>query len=265
LHGLMRVRAFTQDDAHIFMLPEQMIDEITGVIELIDKVYTKFGFSYHVEVSTKPEKAMGSDEDWEKATQVLKQALDDKGMEYKINEGDGAFYGPKIDFHLKDSLDRTWQCGTIQLDFQFPELFDLTYIGEDGEKHRPVMIHRVVFGSMERFIGILTEHYAGAFPVWLAPIQARIIPITERHHDYANELAREMKKVGIRVDVDARSEKMGYKIREGQMQKIPYMLVVGDKEVESRAVSVRKRGEGDIGSRGSADFINELVREIRER
>jgi len=218
-----------------------------------------------VEVSTKPEKAMGSDEDWEKATQVLKQALDDKGMEYKINEGDGAFYGPKIDFHLKDSLDRTWQCGTIQLDFQFPELFDLTYIGEDGEKHRPVMIHRVVFGSMERFIGILTEHYAGAFPVWLAPIQARIIPITERHHDYANELAREMKKVGIRVDVDARSEKMGYKIREGQMQKIPYMLVVGDKEVESRAVSVRKRGEGDIGSRGSADFINELVREIRER
>lgn len=265
LHGLMRVRAFTQDDAHIFMLPEQMIDEITGVIDLIDKVYTKFGFPYHVEVSTKPEKAIGSDEDWEKATQVLIQALDNKGMEYKINEGDGAFYGPKIDFHLKDSLDRTWQCGTIQLDFQMPELFDLTYVGEDGEKHRPVMIHRVVFGSMERFIGILIEHYAGAFPVWLAPIQARIIPITERHHGYANELAEEMKKAGIRVDVDARSEKMGYKIREGQMQKIPYLLVVGDKEVESRSVSVRKHREGDIGSRSSAEFIDELVREIEER
>jgi len=265
LHGLMRVRAFTQDDAHIFMLPEQMIDEITGVIDLIDKVYTKFGFSYHVEVSTKPEKAIGSDEDWERATQVLIQALDNRGMEYKINEGDGAFYGPKIDFHLKDSLDRTWQCGTVQLDFQLPELFDLTYIGEDGEKHRPVMIHRVVFGSMERFIGILTEHYAGAFPVWLAPIQARIIPITERHHSYAHELAAEMKEAGIRVDVDARSEKMGYKIREGQLQKIPYMLVVGDKEVESRTVSVRKRGEGDLGSRPSTDFINELVREIKAR
>ncbi len=265
LHGLMRVRAFTQDDAHIFMLPEQMIDEITGIIDLIDKVYTKFGFSYHVEVSTKPEKAIGSDEDWERATQVLIQALDNKGMEYKINEGDGAFYGPKIDFHLKDSLDRTWQCGTIQLDFQLPELFDLTYVGEDGEKHRPVMIHRVVFGSMERFIGILIEHYAGAFPVWLAPIQARIIPITERHHGYAHELAEEMKKAGIRVDVDARSEKVGYKIREGQMQKIPYLLVVGDKEVESRSVSVRKHREGDIGSRDSAEFLDELVREIKER
>lgn len=265
LHGLMRVRAFTQDDAHIFMLPEQMISEITGVIDLIDKVYTKFGFSYHVEVSTKPEQAMGSDEDWEKATQVLKQALEEKGMEYQINEGDGAFYGPKIDFHLKDSLDRTWQCGTIQLDFQMPELFDLTYIGEDGEKHRPVMIHRVVFGSIERFIGILTEHYAGAFPVWLAPVQARIIPITERHHDYANELAAEMKKAGIRVDVDARSEKMGYKIREGQMQKIPYLLVVGDKEMEARTVSVRKRKEGDIGNRGNVEFINELTQEIADR
>jgi len=265
LHGLMRVRAFTQDDAHIFMLPEQMIPEITGVINLIDKVYTKFGFSYHVEVSTKPEKAIGSDEDWEKATQVLKTALEEKGMAYQINEGDGAFYGPKIDFHLKDSLDRTWQCGTIQLDFQMPELFDLAYIGEDGEKHRPVMIHRVVFGSMERFIGILTEHYAGAFPLWMAPIQARIIPITERHHDYANELAAEMKKAGIRVDVDARSEKMGYKIREGQMQKIPYLLVVGDKEMEARTVSVRKRKEGDMGSQGSLEFINELVREIAAR
>lgn len=265
LHGLMRVRAFTQDDAHIFMLPEQMISEITGVIDLIDQVYTKFGFSYHVEVSTKPEKAIGSDEDWEMATEVLKNALEKKGMEYQINEGDGAFYGPKIDFHLRDSLDRTWQCGTIQLDFQMPELFDLNYIGEDGEKHRPVMIHRVVFGSMERFIGILTEHYAGAFPVWLAPIQVRIIPITERHHDYANELARQMKESGIRVDVDARSEKMGYKIREGQLQKIPYLLVVGDKEVEARTVSIRKRKEGDVGSQGYEEFIKELVSEIAHR
>ena len=265
LHGLMRVRAFTQDDAHIFMLPEQMISEIKGVIDLIDKVYAKFGFTYHVEVSTKPAKAMGSDEDWEMATRVLKTALEDKGMEYQINEGDGAFYGPKIDFHLRDSLDRTWQCGTIQLDFQMPELFDLTYIGEDGEKHRPVMIHRVVFGSMERFIGILTEHYAGAFPVWLAPVQARIVPITERHRDYANDLAQQMKKSGIRVDVDARSEKMGYKIREGQMQKIPYLLVVGDKEVEEGTVSIRKHKEGDIGSRRSEEFIQELTREIANR
>lgn len=265
LHGLMRVRAFTQDDAHLFMLPEQMISEITRVINLIDEVYTKFGFSYHVEVSTKPDKAMGSDEDWDMATQVLKTALEEKGMKYQINEGDGAFYGPKIDFHLKDSLDRTWQCGTIQLDFQMPELFDLTYVGEDGEKHRPVMIHRVVFGSIERFIGILTEHYAGAFPVWLAPIQARIIPITERHHDYANDLVRQMKESGIRVDVDARSEKMGYKIREGQLQKIPYLLVVGDKEVEARTVSIRKRKEGDVGSKGYEEFIRELTEEIANR
>lgn len=265
LHGLMRVRAFTQDDSHIFMLPEQIIDEIKGVIDLVDKVYTMFGFPYHVEVSTKPAKAMGSDEVWEMATEALKSALEERGMEYQINEGDGAFYGPKIDFHLRDSLDRTWQCGTIQLDFQMPERFDLTYIGEDGEKHRPVMIHRVVFGSIERFIGILTEHYAGAFPVWLAPLQVRVIPITERHHDYANGLAQQMKRAGLRVDVDARSEKMGYKIREGQLQKIPYLLVVGDKEVEFNTVSIRRRKEGDVGSKGISEFITYLTSEIAER
>ncbi len=265
LHGLMRVRAFTQDDAHIFMLPEQIISEIKKVIDLVDKVYTMFGFPYHVELSTKPDKAMGSDEVWEMATEALKSALEEKGMEYQINEGDGAFYGPKIDFHLRDSLDRTWQCGTIQLDFQMPERFDLTYIGEDGERHRPVMIHRVVFGSMERFIGILTEHYAGAFPVWLAPVQVRVIPITERHHDYAYQLEDLMKAANIRVEVDARSEKMGYKIREGQVQRIPYLLVVGDKEIEANTVSVRKRQEGNLGSRSIDEFLAELKQEITER
>jgi len=265
LHGLMRVRAFTQDDAHIFMLPEQIITEIKRVIDLVDRVYSMFGFPYHVELSTRPDKAIGSDEDWEMATNALKEALKEKGMEFKINEGDGAFYGPKIDFHLRDSLDRTWQCGTIQLDFQMPERFDLTYVGEDGEKHRPVMIHRVVFGSMERFIGILTEHYAGAFPVWLAPVQVRLIPITERHHDYANSLADRMKKAGVRVEVDARREKMGYKIREGQLQKIPYLLVMGDKEMESQTVSVRRRQEGDVGSQDIADFIARILEEIASR
>ncbi|MGE5421736.1 MAG: threonine--tRNA ligase [Ignavibacteriales bacterium] len=265
LHGLMRVRAFTQDDAHIFMLPEQINAEIKGVIDLIDKVYKMFGFSYHVELSTKPEKAMGSQEMWDIATNALKQALEEKGYDFKINEGDGAFYGPKIDFHLQDSLDRTWQCGTIQLDMQMPEKFDLNYVGEDGEKHRPVMIHRVVFGSMERFIGILTEHFAGAFPTWLAPVQVKIIPITEKHHAYAGELETLMKKNGIRVEVDARSEKMGYKIREGQMQKIPYQLVVGDKEMEDRTVSVRKRKEGDQGSQPVDQFIEALKQEVQQR
>jgi len=265
LHGLMRARAFTQDDAHIFMLPEQIIGEIQGVIDLIDQVYTKFGFSYHVELSTKPANAIGSDEDWGMATEALKTAMEEKGMDFKINEGDGAFYGPKIDFHLRDSLDRTWQCGTIQLDFQMPELFDLTYVGEDGEKHRPVMIHRVVFGSMERFFGILTEHYAGAFPVWLAPIQSRIIPITERHHDYAKYVAEQMKMAGIRVEVDARSEKMGYKVREGQLQKIPYLLVVGDKEAEARTVSIRRHKEGDAGSQSLHEFVSYLSGEIANR
>jgi threonyl-tRNA synthetase len=265
LHGLMRVRAFTQDDAHIFMLPDQIVDEIQGVIDLVDKVYTKFGFPYHVEVSTRPEKAMGSDEDWEMATSTLKRALEEKGIDYKINEGDGAFYGPKIDFHLQDSLDRTWQCGTIQLDFQMPEKFELSYIGEDGEKHRPVMIHRVVYGSIERFIGILTEHYAGAFPTWLSPVQVRIIPITERNHEYANQLETVMKSRGIRVEVDRRSEKMGFKIREGQVQKIPYLLVVGEREEQTSSVAVRKYKTGDMGAVGFDEFLAGILKEIEER
>ncbi|MDO4540477.1 MAG: threonine--tRNA ligase [Syntrophomonadaceae bacterium] len=265
LHGLMRVRAFTQDDAHIFMLPEQIIDEIKGVINLVDRFYSLFGFPYHVELSTKPEKAMGSDEDWEMATSTLIQALDEKGISYVINEGDGAFYGPKIDFHLQDSLDRTWQCGTIQLDFQMPEKFDLSYIGEDGEKHRPVMIHRVIYGSIERFIGILTEHFAGAFPAWLAPVQARLLPITDRQHEYARQLYERLNAAGIRAETDLRSEKIGYKIREGQLQKIPYLLVIGDKEIESGAVSVRHRKEGDLGPQPVEAFIAMLQTEVKER
>ncbi|MFY9324479.1 MAG: threonine--tRNA ligase, partial [Syntrophomonadaceae bacterium] len=265
LHGLMRVRAFTQDDAHIFMLPEQIIDEIKGVIDLVDRFYSLFGFPYHVELSTKPEKAMGSDEIWEMATNALIQALQEKGMEYKVNEGDGAFYGPKIDFHLQDSLDRTWQCGTIQLDFQMPEKLDITYIGEDGEKHRPVMIHRVIYGSIERFIGILTEHFAGAFPVWLAPVQARVLPISERQHEYAQQVTDTLLEAGIRAEIDSRSEKVGYKIREGQLQKIPYLLIVGDKEVEQEAVAVRHRKQGDQGAVPLADFITRITEEIKEK
>lgn len=265
LHGLMRVRAFTQDDAHIFMLPEQIISEIKGVIELIDKFYSLFGFPYHVELSTRPEKSMGSAETWEMATNALKQALDEKGLPYKINEGDGAFYGPKIDFHLQDSLDRTWQCGTIQLDLQMPERFDLSYIGEDGEKHRPVMIHRVIYGSMERFIGILIEHFGGAFPTWLAPVQARVIPITERHHEYAKKATARLEEAGVRVEADYRSEKVGYKIRDGQMQKIPYLLVVGDREAEEGTVSVRHRKTGDKGAADLEDFIKQLLQEIDEK
>lgn len=258
LHGLMRVRNFTQDDAHIFMLTEQIKDEIKGVIELTDHFYKVFGFSYHVELSTRPEKAMGSDEVWETATRALEEALQEKGMDYKINPGDGAFYGPKIDFHLRDSLGRTWQCGTIQLDYQMPEKFDLTYIGEDGLKHRPVMIHRVVFGSIERFIGILTEHFAGAFPVWLAPVQVKIMPITDKFVPYAKKLQEELDRKGIRVEGDYRNEKIGFKIREAQMMKIPYMFVVGEKEVESQCVAVRKRGDGDLGVM-SLDAAMELV------
>ncbi|MGI6453150.1 MAG: threonine--tRNA ligase [Syntrophomonadaceae bacterium] len=265
LHGLMRVRAFTQDDAHIFMLEEQIIDEIKGVINLIDRFYKLFGFTYHVEVSTRPENSMGSAEIWETATQALIQALNEKGMEYRINEGDGAFYGPKIDFHLQDSLDRTWQCGTIQLDFQFPEKFDLTYVGEDGEKHRPVMIHRVIYGSIERFIAILTEHFAGAFPAWLAPVQARLLPITDRHHEYAQKVAEQLEKAGIRVEMDSRSEKIGYKIREGQLQKIPYLLVMGDREGEGGTVAVRHRKEGDLGTMLVEDFVRMLSDEIKEK
>ncbi len=265
LHGLMRVRAFTQDDAHIFMLPEQIISEIKGVIDLVDRFYSLFGFPYHVELSTRPEDSMGSEEMWELATQTLIKALDEKGMNYKINEGDGAFYGPKIDFHLQDSLDRTWQCGTIQLDFQMPEKFDLSYIGEDGEKHRPVMIHRVVYGSIERFIGILTEHFAGAFPVWLAPVQVRVLPITQRNHDYAQSVVESLQAAGIRVEADYRSEKTGYKIREGQMQKIPYLLVVGDREAEENTIAVRHRKQGDMGSQSIEDFKALILDEIKNK
>ncbi|MEQ8200217.1 MAG: threonine--tRNA ligase [Syntrophomonadaceae bacterium] len=265
LHGLMRVRAFTQDDAHIFMLPEQIIDEIKGVMALVDLFYKQFGFSYHVELSTQPEKSMGTKEVWDMATNALKEALAENGMEYKINEGDGAFYGPKIDFHLRDSLDRTWQCGTIQLDFQMPEKFDLSYIGEDGEKHRPVMIHRVIYGSMERFIGILTEHFGGAFPAWLAPVQVRVLPITERQHEYAAQVTERLKEAGIRAESDLRSEKIGYKIREGQLQKIPYLLILGEKEAQAGAVAVRHRKEGDLGQQGLEDFVALLNSEIRDK
>ncbi|WP_231683912.1 threonine--tRNA ligase [Phosphitispora fastidiosa] len=262
LHGLMRVRCFTQDDAHIFMLPSQATKEIIGVIDLIDKFYGVFGFEYHVELSTKPEKAMGSDEIWDMATAALKQALDEKGLDYKINEGDGAFYGPKIDFHLRDCLGRTWQCGTIQLDFLMPEKFDLTYVGEDGQKHRPVMIHRVVFGSIERFIGILIEHFAGAFPTWLAPVQVKVLTVTDRGRDFAGEILKTLDENGIRGEVDGRNEKIGYKIREAQLEKIPYMLVIGDREVDSGAVAVRKRGEGDQGSIALDEFVHTVREEI---
>jgi len=265
LHGLMRVRCFTQDDAHIFMTKEQIKDEIIGVIEMTDKLYSLFGFKYHVELSTKPENAMGSDADWELATDALRNALDAKGMAYKINEGDGAFYGPKIDFHLEDCIGRTWQCGTIQLDFQMPERFDLTYIGADNEKHRPVMIHRVLFGSIERFIAILTEHFAGAFPAWIAPVQVKVIPVSERHYEYAKKISEELNEEDFRVETDYRSEKIGYKIREAQLQKIPYMLVVGDKEVESGSLAVRARKEGDIGSMSVADFVQKLSDEIKNQ
>ena len=265
LHGLMRVRAFTQDDAHLYMLPSQIKDEIIGVMDLIDRFYSLFGFEYHVELSTKPENAMGSDEVWEKATEALREAAEASGRDYVINEGDGAFYGPKLDFHLKDCLGRTWQCGTIQLDMLMPELFDLTYIGQDGEKHRPVMLHRTVLGSIERFIGILIEHFAGAFPTWLAPVQTIVLPIAERHLEYADSIKRTLEDNGIRVEVDARNEKIGYKIREAEIQKIPYMLVVGDNEAENGTVSVRKQKEGDQGSFVLEDFISGIKKEINDK
>lgn len=260
LHGLMRVRCFTQDDAHIYMLPSQIKEEIIGVIELTDYLYSIFGFEYRVELSTKPENSMGSDEDWEVATNALREALEAKGIDYKINEGDGAFYGPKIDFHLKDCIGRTWQCGTIQLDFQMPERFDLVYIGADGEKHRPVMIHRTIFGSIERFIAILTEHYAGAFPLWLAPVQVKVLPITDKHNEYAEQIRKDLFKKGFRAEADLRNEKVGYKIREAQVDKIPFMLIVGDKEMQEGTVSVRARDKGDLG----ASSLNEFVEEITE-
>lgn len=262
LHGLMRVRCFTQDDAHIYMTPEQIQEEILGVIKLDQKIYSMFGFEYAVELSTRPEKSMGTDEQWEIATSALRAALDASGMPYRINEGDGAFYGPKIDFHLKDCIGRTWQCGTIQLDMQMPERFELEYIGPDGEKHRPVMIHRTIFGSMERFIGILTEQFAGAFPTWLAPVQVMVIPITDKQHEYADSLTKKLEAAGFRAECDIRSEKMGFKIREAQLQKIPYMLVVGDKEIETGSVSVRSRSGGDLGSMPVADFMAKLKEEI---
>ena len=250
---------------HIFMLPEQINEEVKGVIKLIDSVYKTFGFNYHVELSTRPEDSMGSDELWEKATDALRDALTELGMDYIVNEGDGAFYGPKIDFHLQDCLDRTWQCGTIQLDFQMPEKFDMCYIGEDGEKHRPVMVHRTVFGSIERFIGILTEHFAGAFPTWLSPVQARVLPITDKFNDYAYEVAAKLEAAGVRVEVDSRNEKIGYKIRESQMQKVPYMLVVGEKEATSGTVGLRKRGEGDLGAVPVEQLVADMALEIKER
>ena len=265
LHGLMRVRCFTQDDAHIFMTKEQIRDEVKGVVALIDEVYSLFGFKYHVELSTRPEDSMGSEEDWEAATAALQGALEDIGLEFKINEGDGAFYGPKIDFHLEDSIGRTWQCGTIQLDFQLPERFELEYTGADGEKHRPVMIHRVVFGSIERFIGILIEHFAGAFPMWLAPEQVRVMPITDRQADAAKALAQRLTDAGMRVQTDLRSEKIGYKIREAQLQKIPYMLILGDKEAAADTVSVRSRRDGDLGAMSADEFLQKALKEIKEK
>lgn len=262
LHGLFRVRNFTQDDAHIFMTPDQIEEEIQNVINLFDEVYSTFGLEYHAELSTRPEDSMGSDEMWELATNGLRNALDHRGLEYIVNEGDGAFYGPKIDFHLRDSIGRTWQCGTIQLDMQLPEKFDLTYIGEDGQKHRPVMIHRVVYGSIERFIGILIENYAGAFPTWLAPVQAKILPITDKHMDYAFELKKKLFALGLRVEVDDRNEKIGYKMREAQVKKIPYMLVVGDQEMEAGTVNMRRHGEKDTATMTVDEFIAYIQQNI---
>ena len=265
LHGLFRVRCFTQDDAHIFMTPEQIRDEIKGVARLIDEIYSLFGFKYHVELSTRPENSMGSDEDWEMATEGLRGALDDLGLDYMVNEGDGAFYGPKIDFHLEDSIGRTWQCGTIQLDMQMPQRFDLEYTGADGEKHRPIMIHRVAFGSIERFIGILIEHFAGAFPTWLAPVQVKVLPISEKHLEYGKKVLAQLEEAGIRAELDERAEKIGYKIREAQMNKIPYMLVVGAKEEEQNLVSVRSRFAGDEGQKDIASFIDAIKEEIQAK
>ena len=265
LHGLMRVRAFTQDDAHIFMLPEQIRDEIKGVISLIDGIYKTFGFEYHLELSTRPEDSMGSDEEWEAAENGLRGALEELNLPFVINEGDGAFYGPKIDFHLTDCIGRTWQCGTIQLDMQLPRQFDATYIGQDGEKHRPVMIHRVAFGSIERFIGILIEQYAGKFPVWLAPTQVKIIPISDKYADYAEKVRKELFDNGLRVEVDGRVEKVGFKIREAQLEKVPYMVIVGEKEEAENNISVRSRDEGELGNVELAKFIEEVQAKVASR
>ena len=265
LHGLMRVRCFNQDDAHIFMMPEQIRDEIKGVVRLIDEVYQLFGFKYFIELSTRPENSMGSDEDWEMATEGLRNALEDMKLDYIINEGDGAFYGPKIDFHLVDAIGRTWQCGTIQLDFQLPQRFETEYIGADGEMHRPIMIHRVCFGSIERFIGILVEHFAGKFPTWLAPVQVKILPISDKYTEYGMKIMARLKASGIRCELDERPEKIGYKIREARNERVPYMLVVGQKEEENGLVSVRSRFEGDEGQKDLDTFIAEISREIETR
>jgi len=262
LHGLMRVRCFTQDDAHIFMRDDQIEDEIKGVTRLINEVYTQFGFEYFVELSTRPEDSMGSDEDWEMATNGLKKALEDMGLEYIVNEGDGAFYGPKIDFHLRDSLGRTWQCGTIQLDFQMPQRFNLEYTAEDGSKKRPIMIHRVCFGSIERFIGILIEHFAGKFPVWLAPVQVKVIPVSEKSMEYAADVYEKLKAAGIRTELDHKDEKVGYKIRQAQLEKVPYMLVLGEKEAAEGAITVRSRDKGDLGAAGLEDFIADIKKMV---
>ncbi len=265
LHGLFRVRCFTQDDAHIFMLPEQITDEIKGVIRLTDTIYKQFGFKYKVELSTKPENSMGSDEDWELATSALKRALDELKIDYEINEGDGAFYGPKIDFHLTDSIGRTWQCGTIQLDFQMPQRFELEYVGEDGQKHRPIMIHRAIFGSIERFIGILIEHFAGKFPLWIAPLQVKILPITDRTVTYGEDVAKKLAENGLRCEIDKRSEKIGYKIREAKMSKVPYILVVGDREAEEGTVNVNKRDVEEKSTVSIAEFIEKAVCENKNK
>ena len=265
LHGLMRVRCFTQDDAHIFMTEEQIKDEIKGVVNLIDSVYKLFGFKYHVELSTRPEDSMGSDEAWEKATDGLRGALEEMGIDYVVNEGDGAFYGPKIDFHLEDSIGRTWQCGTIQLDMQMPERFELEYIDKDGSKKRPVMIHRVCFGSIERFIGILIEHFAGMFPTWLAPVQVKVLPISEKFVDYAEKVKGQLEAANIRVELDNRDEKIGYKIREARNERVPYMLVVGEKDMEADKVSLRSRANGEEGQFDLTDVIDRISKEIKER
>lgn len=265
LHGLMRVRTFTQDDAHIFMLPEQVKEEIIGVIDFIDYVYNIFGFKYHIELSTKPEDAMGTDEEWEIATSALKEAMDAKGLPYVVNEGDGAFYGPKLDFHLEDCIGRTWQCGTIQLDFQMPQRFDLTYIGSDGEKHRPIMIHRVIFGSIERFIGILIEHFAGKFPLWIAPVQVKLLTVTEKFSDYAVQVEKRLKEAGLRVEIDIRNEKIGYKLREARNERVSYICVIGEREAESDTLTVRSSKEGELGGMSVEAFTASLIEEIKEK
>jgi len=262
LHGLMRVRCFTQDDAHIYMTPEQIEEEVLGVMDLIDSIYKVFGFEYFLELSTRPEDSMGTEEQWNMATEALRNALEKNGKPYSVNEGDGAFYGPKIDFHLRDCIGRTWQCGTIQLDFQMPERFDLTYTGKDGEKHRPVMLHRTALGSIERFIGILTEHYAGAFPLWLAPVQVKVLPVTDEHIPYAQKVSDALTAAGLRVETDSRNEKVGYRIREAQLQKIPYMLVLGGKEAEAGEVAVRDRRDGKTTTMSLEAFLEKAKAEV---